>query len=85
METPGVVIEELSDEELPEPAHFLRYLPGQASSSGIHRPIALSEGPLHAEDAPPSEEGPPAEEDVQNPPEEAMEPPRKRRKGKQPL
>ena len=56
VETPGVVTEELSGEELPEPGHFLRYLPGQASSSGIHRPMAPSEGPLHAEDAPPSEE-----------------------------
>ena len=52
VETPGVLIEELSEEEvLPEPGHFLRYLfPG---------------GPLHAEDAPPPrepQEGPPAED-----------------------
>ena len=40
METTAVVVEKLSDEEvLPEFGHFLRYLPGHARSSGIHRPV----------------------------------------------
>ena len=80
VEAPGVIIEELSEEEvLPEPGHFLRYLfPG---------------GPLHAEDAPPPrelQEGPPAEDGLPSQAgpvhaEHATGPPRKRRRGKQPV
>ena len=79
VETAGVVIEELPGNE-PQLGHFMGYLPGQASSSGIDRASALPQGPLLAEEARPCQQGPLAQEHVQN----RAEPPRKRLRGKQP-